>query len=73
MYAMKWMVSCMMNKGIKFGYAKSITKNIKENENYSQEWNWIWTPQIKIHKANQVIRGVPKRNEKNWKEILLQQ
>jgi len=63
------MMSCMMNKGIKFGYVKSITKNIKENEKCSQEWSWIWTLQIRNDKANQVIGGVPKRNEKNWKEI----
>jgi len=58
----------IMDKWIKLGYAESIPKNAKENENCSQKKTELGHSKYENNKAKEVIRGVPKRNEKkrNW-------
>jgi len=66
--AMKGLVSCEMEKGIKLGYVESIFKNAKENENYSKneielghsKLKWL----IKISQIEVYLKGM--KRKMNW-------
>ena len=67
MCAMNGLVICEIDEGIKLGYAESIPKNAKKNENGSKKEIEIGHLKSENDKSKQIV---PNRNElkRNWQK-----